>query len=69
MKKISVEDKIQVKQLLYTGSVFGIRATNIGPSAVFSFGGMTSRSMSATVVSLTGWTRENGCDTSVSKGR
>lgn len=25
MRKISVEDKTQIKQLLYTGSVFGIR--------------------------------------------
>ena len=25
MKKISVEDKIQIKRLLYTGSVFGLR--------------------------------------------
>ena len=25
MRKINVEDKIQIKQLLYTGSVFGIR--------------------------------------------
>jgi len=60
MRKISVEDKIQIKQLLYYGKVLESRTTDTEPSAAFNSGGMIKSLMFVVAMNRTGPTVEKG---------